>query len=216
MLGQLVVRLFLYANDLTPMSHTPVGLQKQLDVLQAFCYERQLTVNVKKTKVVVFEACKSVCQAFQYEGEAIEQLNSFKYLSVELHGTKGMQAAIQRLAMSGKKAIFALRRKCAELCIFDPALQCQLFDALVKPVLSYGCEVWSNHMACERLEVVHRAFLKSSLGVNTTTSSYVVLAEFGRFPLEIFWWQQTMCFLSRVNSEVDSDRMLRLAYDVQL
>jgi hypothetical protein len=51
-------------------------------------------VNVKKTKVVVFEARKSVCQAFQYEGEAIEQLNSFKYLGVELHGTKGMQAAI--------------------------------------------------------------------------------------------------------------------------
>jgi len=53
-------------------------------------------------------------------------------------------------------------------------------------------------------------------GVNTTTSSYVVLAEFGRFPLEIFWLQQTMHFLSRVSSEVDSDRMLRLAYDVQL
>jgi hypothetical protein len=53
-------------------------------------------------------------------------------------------------------------------------------------------------------------------GVNTTTSSYVVLAKFGRFPLQIFWWQQTMHFLSRVSSEVDSDRMLRLAYDVQL
>jgi len=53
-------------------------------------------------------------------------------------------------------------------------------------------------------------------GVSTTTSSYVVLAEFGRFPLEIFWWQQTMCFLSRDSSKVDSDRMLRLAYDVQL
>jgi hypothetical protein len=59
-------------------------------------------MNVKKTKVVVFEARKSVCQAFQYEGEAIEQLNSFKYLGVALHGTKGMQAAIQQLAMSGK------------------------------------------------------------------------------------------------------------------
>jgi hypothetical protein len=118
--------------------------------------------------------------------------------------------------MSGKKAVFALRRRCAELHIFDPTLQCQLFDALVKPVLSYGCEVWSDHMACERLEVLHRAFLKLSLGVSTTTSSYVVLAEFGRFPLEIFWWQQTMRFLSHVNSEVDSNRMLRLAYDVQL
>ncbi len=61
MLGQLVVCLLLYANDLTLMSHTPVGLLKQLDVLQAFCYERQLTMNVKKTKVVVFEARKFVC-----------------------------------------------------------------------------------------------------------------------------------------------------------
>ncbi len=114
-LGQLAVRLLLYASDLTLMSHTPTGLQKQLDVLQAFCCERQLSMNVKKTKVVVFEAHKSVCQAFQYEGEAIEQLNSFKYLGVELHGTKGMQTAIQRLAMSGKKAIFALWHRCASL-----------------------------------------------------------------------------------------------------
>jgi hypothetical protein len=83
-------------------------------------------MNVKKTKVVVFEARKFVCQAFQYEGEAIEQLNSFKYLSVELHGTKGMQAAIQQLAMSRKKVVFALRCRRAELCIFDPTLQCQL------------------------------------------------------------------------------------------
>jgi hypothetical protein len=48
---------------------------------------------------------------------------------------------------------------------------------------------WLDHIAREQLEVVHRAFLKSLLGVNTTTSSYVVLAEFGRFPLAIFWWQ---------------------------
>jgi hypothetical protein len=118
--------------------------------------------------------------------------------------------------MSGKKAVFALRHKCAKLRIFDPPLQCQLFDALVKPLLSYGCEVWSDHMAHEQLEVVHRAFLKSSLGVSTTTSSYIVLVEFDKFPLKIFWWQQTMHFLSCVKSKVDSNRMLRLAYDVQL
>jgi hypothetical protein len=104
------------------MSHILARLQKQLDVLQAFCYGRQLIVNVKKTKVVVFEAHKSVCQAFQYEGKVIEQLNSFKYLGVELHGTKGMQAIIQRLALSKKKAVFALRCRCTELRIFDPAL----------------------------------------------------------------------------------------------
>ncbi len=81
-------------------------------------------------------------------------------------------------------------------------------------MLNYGCEIWSDHMAREQLEVVHWAFLKSLLGVSTTTSNYVVLVEFGRFPLEIFSWQQTMRFLSRVSSEVDSDHMFRLAYDV--
>jgi hypothetical protein len=107
-LGQLAVRLLLYADDLALMSHTPVGLQKQLDVLQAFCCEHQLTVNVKKTKVLVFKARKSVCQAFQYEGKAIEQLNSFKYLGVELHGTKGMQAAIQMVSNVWEKNSFCI------------------------------------------------------------------------------------------------------------
>jgi hypothetical protein len=35
-LGHLAVRLLLYADDLALMSHIPAGLQKQLDVLQAF------------------------------------------------------------------------------------------------------------------------------------------------------------------------------------
>jgi len=64
MLGQLAIRLLLYVHDLALMSHTHARLQKQLDVLQAFGCEPQLTVNVKKTKVVVFEARKSMCQAF--------------------------------------------------------------------------------------------------------------------------------------------------------
>jgi hypothetical protein len=69
MLGQLAIHLLLYADDLALMSHTLVRLQKQLDVLQAFCYERHLNVNVKKTKVVVFEARKSVCQAFNMKAK---------------------------------------------------------------------------------------------------------------------------------------------------
>jgi hypothetical protein len=48
------VKLLLYANDLVLMSKSLRGLQKQFDELSVFCKERDLTVNVKKTKVVVF------------------------------------------------------------------------------------------------------------------------------------------------------------------
>jgi hypothetical protein len=49
----------LYADDLALMSETPQRLQKQIDVLSEFCVERQLVINVSKTKVVVFEKCRS-------------------------------------------------------------------------------------------------------------------------------------------------------------
>ena len=50
-----MVPLLLCADDLILMSESVAGLQKQLDALASFCEERQLTVYLSKTKVVVFE-----------------------------------------------------------------------------------------------------------------------------------------------------------------
>ncbi len=54
-LTNIVVKLLLYANDLALMLETPQRLQKQIDAMSEFCVERQLVINVSKTKVVVFE-----------------------------------------------------------------------------------------------------------------------------------------------------------------
>jgi hypothetical protein len=58
-----------------------------------------------------------------------------------------MKIAMEHLAAAGKRAVFALRRRCANLKINDPTIICQLFDALVKPVISYACELWVNEVA---------------------------------------------------------------------
>jgi len=47
-----MVPLLLYADDLILMSESASGLQKQLDAIASFCEQRQLTVNLSKTKVV--------------------------------------------------------------------------------------------------------------------------------------------------------------------
>jgi MinD superfamily P-loop ATPase len=49
-LANTVVKVLLYADDLALMSETPQGLQKQIDALSEFCVERQLVINVSKTK----------------------------------------------------------------------------------------------------------------------------------------------------------------------
>jgi hypothetical protein len=97
-----------------------------------------------------------------------------------------LKTAIEHLAAAEQRTIFTLRRRCADLKINDPAIVCKLFDALVKPVLSYGYEMWVDEPATMSLEAIHRSFLKSFLGVNDTTPSRIVLAEFGRFPLILF------------------------------
>ncbi len=73
-LVDIVVKLLLYVDDLALMSETPQGLQKQIYVLSEFCVERQLVINVSKTKVVVFEKCCSAAPEFTYRGTTIERV----------------------------------------------------------------------------------------------------------------------------------------------
>jgi hypothetical protein len=144
---------------------------------------------VSKTKVVVFEKHCNVTPEFTYKGTTIERVQSFRYLGLELHSIKGMAVAINKLITVGKKALFALRRKCNDLSITDPEVMCQFFDSLVRLVLSYACEVWTGYVGAKGLQQakqVHRMFLRGILGVNKTTSTFAVLGEFGRYPLEYF------------------------------
>jgi len=180
------VKLLLYADDLVLMSRTQRGLQKQLDELGKFYDERDLMVNVKKTKVVVFGSRVNTSPLL-YGGLPIEEVASFRYLGVELHCNGSMKTAVEHLAAASKRTVFALRRRCADLKINDLAIICQLFDALVKPVISYACELWVNEVATDSLELIHVSFLKLLLSVNRSTPTRIVLSEFGRFALKLFW-----------------------------
>jgi hypothetical protein len=201
-----IVKLLLYADDLVLMSKSLRGLQKQLDELNVFYKERDLTVNVKKTKVVIFGS-RVNSSPLHYDGSLVEEVASFRYLGIELHRSGSLKTAVEHLAVVGQRAVFALRRCCADLKINDPAIVCQLFDALVKPILSYGCELWVDEPATKSLEAIHRSFLKSLLGVNDTTPSRIVLAEFGKFPLTLFWQQQALKYKARMSTSLPSRLM---------
>jgi len=163
------------------MSETPQGLHKQIDALSEFYVERQLVINVSKTKVVVFKKCCSAAPKFTYRGTTIERVQSFKYLGLELHSTRSMAIAIDKLTAARKKALFALRRKCNDLSITDPEVMCQLFNSLVRPVLNYACDVWTSCIGAKG------------------------------YPLEYFWWQQTLKYYDRLRKST-RDRLLYYAY----
>ena len=53
-LNQLSLYLILFADDAVIFSNTPEGLQLSLNKLQSYCETWNLTVNVVKTKLIVF------------------------------------------------------------------------------------------------------------------------------------------------------------------
>ena len=78
-----MVPLLLYADDLTLMSESASGLQKQLDALASFCDQHQLTVNL--SKVVVFEKQRSAMCDFRLNGAVVERVDRYKYLVFIFH-----------------------------------------------------------------------------------------------------------------------------------
>ena len=90
----ILLAILLFAEDIALFSYSPCGLQKQLDILSRFCVARGLTVNVKKTKILVFEARKSSHTFFHFKGDVIDQVDEFKNLGMLMHGTKGLSPAL--------------------------------------------------------------------------------------------------------------------------
>ena len=41
-------------------------------------------------------------------------------------------------------------------------------------------------------EALHKGFMKSLLGVRNSVATHMVLAELGRFPLQIYFWMRVL------------------------
>jgi hypothetical protein len=206
--------LLLFANNLVLTLKSEVGLQQQLDTLQQFCVDRGLIVNVEKTKAMVFNSVDP-CQEFVFKGDAIESVQTFKYLGILLETTPNLDSAMEHLSAASRHSLFALNRHCAELCIMDVKLHCDLFNTLVHSTTSYACEIWVDSRKIEAIEVVYRGFLKSLLGVRKTTNTSIILVEFGKFPFEHFAWGQALLYYNRV-STITKNRILGKAWEAQL
>jgi hypothetical protein len=105
------------------------------------------------------------CQEFVFKGDAIERVQTFKYMGILLETTPNLDSAVEHLVAVNRHSLFALNRRCAELRIMDVKVHCDLFNMLVRFTTSYACEVWVDSKKIEAIEVVYRGFLKSLLGV---------------------------------------------------
>ena len=69
-----------------------------------------------------------------------------------------------------------------------------------------------NRTHLDKLERIQQGFLKRLLGVQMQTSNLHVLADFGRFPLQLSWQALAGRYMDRMES-MDAHRLLKQAFD---
>jgi hypothetical protein len=185
--GELVIfiKLFilLYADDTVVMAEDPLELQKALDAMHAYCTKNKLTVNISKTKVIIFARGKvRKFPKFMYGGQTLEVTDDYTYLGVVFNYNGRFNKAIAKQQTQATRAMYAVLNKSKKLCL-PVDIQIQLFDAMVKLILLYGSEVW-GFQNLEIIEKVHLKFMKIILSLNKSTSSCMVYGELGRYPLK--------------------------------
>ena len=81
-----------------------------------------------------------------------------------------------------RKALYCLQK--IEKYIIPIDLQFKLFDTLILPILTYGCEIW-GYENTKQLEKLHLQFCRNILGVRTTTPNVMTQGELGRYMYKI-------------------------------
>jgi hypothetical protein len=73
----------MHADDTVLMSESPNELQAQLDFFYEYCQYWKLTVNIEKTKVLVFSKGRLAHNLlFGYNGKELDIVTEFSYLGL--------------------------------------------------------------------------------------------------------------------------------------
>ena len=206
----------LYADDLVLISSSQSGLNSCLVKLETFCDKWHLGVNIKKSKIVIFNPSgrKMKEPAFCYNGTQLETVQSYCYLGIDLSSSGSFTRERGNLTDKALKAMFPLFSVIADFQI--PCTKAmQLFNSLIKPIALYNSENWAtltphqisaiqqnktslfSYMTGSETSKVHLKFVKYILGVKRNCSNVAALGEMGELPLLLHGFKSLLVYWHR-------------------
>lgn len=205
--------VLLYADDTIIVAESPHDLQIALNAFQEYCILWKLKVNLTKTKVVIFFRRKVRRQiSFKLFDVILEVQDSYSYLGVLFKYNGNFDLTRKKLADHGHKLLYNLLRKIRNITL-PIDLQIQLFDSLVLPAITYGCEIWGYEKLTD-LEKINLRFCKNILNLRNTTPNFMVYGELGRTSLDVIINRRMICFWNNLLSDRNklSNKLYHILY----
>ena len=200
-----IIAHILWADDLVLLSDSEKGMQNQLDGLLKFCSLNLMSVNEIKTKSMVIGNKSEARVNLTFNKKDIEQVNQYKCLGVIVRSISRNNEDIfacnyPYLCDQGRKALFGVLHRLRSITPIPPRVHFKLFDAVIKPILIYGSDVWGhNKSGTSMIDIVMLRFSRCVLNVKATTSNVMVYGECGILPPSVYYTVSTMCYFNRLH-----------------
>jgi len=160
----MIVPILMYADDVTAFATSPQDMSLLIKIIELFCHLFGMKLNASKTYAVIFNNSKKSRKSHQQLAELCKWMigehtivieHQSKFLGNIFHESKGCATAPDELAAKGRKAMHLMLSRMKRHFINQSSFLCRMFDQLVEPVLSYGCQIWGPDMFHDKLDIHH-------------------------------------------------------------
>ena len=216
----------LWADDLVLLALDPGSLQKLLDCLYQYAERWELSVNIGKTNIMVFNTSARILKCaygFKLGDLEISPVRTYCYLGIQFSLNGSFKQAIDLLRKKALRSFFSIKR-ILDTRALTTSTMLTLMDSLVKPVATYGCAVWlpsanvykallslntevtiPKAAAKDALELTHLKILKWVLGVHKKTNNNFCYGDTGRLPWTLTVLPQCIRYYLRASTAVEGN-----------
>lgn len=215
MIGSMPINMLMYADDILLLSNSKADMQKHLDACYIYFKKWKLDLNVKKTKIVVFNQTTCNAETLYYGDQTIKEVKEYKYLGLLIDKNISFKGAVADLVTRASRAYASLYQSLNVYEGANPKTIMKVFDVTVVPILMYCSEVWATYRfkgsadellrhISNGMETLHSRVCRHVLGMKRGVSNVACRAELGRLPMVITAITNAYKYLLRLQGTKDN------------
>ena len=229
-IGERLLRCLLYADDVVILAESPKELQQFINIVDQFCSDWHMNVNLKKSNVMVVghpdceceehaSACRegcgcATCAQWTSHGQRLTTVRMYKYLGIWFNDNLLWNDHLKYMLPKAVGKSNTIRGLLTNNRI-TPRAKLLVWFAFVRPLLDYGCEVWNtDSKSSAALESVQTQAGALIFKLNTKTNQHAIRALMKCTSLESRRARYRLRYLAKLWS-MPEENLARVAIEAQ-
>lgn len=201
----------MYADDIVILADNPQKLQAMIRNLEKYCNAWNLTVNISKSKIMVFRRGGRLGrnEKWSFNGSTVEVVSEYEYLGVKFTPQMSFSKCIAERSLKAKKSAFGAWKD----LMFNDTISFNVKNSTIKAVARsvqvYSAQVF-GYSYSDQINKLQCSLLKSILRLPDCTPSYAIYLETKEYPSSWYALKLHMDYVFKTLFTYNTDRLPHL------